>query len=162
VNTVYLSIGTNIGNLTENLKTCLFLLEKAGIKAMRLSGVYMTEPVGVKNQPDFNNICLETVSDMPPESMLLSLKAIEFEMGRIKGGHWGPRIIDIDILFYSNIIINSPALKIPHPEIANRRFVLEPLSELASEFKHPVLGMTIIELLNKGNFSEKCNRIGEL
>jgi len=159
---IYLSLGSNIGNKTENIKTALNLMEQNGIKAAKRSGLYVTEPVGMKNQQDFNNLCIETELDMAPDKLLSVIKKIELSMGRIKDGHWGPRIIDIDILFYSNIIINSPGLVIPHPEITRRKFVLEPLSEIAGNFPHPVNNLTINELLNKGVFTESTQRIGEL
>ncbi len=159
---VYLSFGSNIGNRAANIRTALELLGKKGIKADKLSGMYATEPVGMKNQPDFYNLCAETETDIGPEQLLKAIKAVELSMGRIKDGHWGPRIIDIDILFYSNIIINSPGLVIPHPEIARRKFVLQPLSELAGNHTHPVSNLTVNELLNIGNFTETTQRIGEL
>ena len=158
---VFLSLGTNIGNKKENLRTALRLLEENGVKAAHLSGLYATEPVGVKNQPDFLNLCVETELDMAPEKLLSVIKKIELAMGRIREGHWGPRIIDIDILFYSNIIIKSPGLVIPHPEISVRKFVLEPLSEIAGDLVHPVNKLTVKELLNKGDFKESTQRIGE-
>ena len=159
---IFLSLGTNIGNKQENIKTALDLLRQKDIKIIKKSGIYLTEPVGVKNQPDFYNLCVEIETHESPESLLASLKSVELKMGRIKEGHWGPRIIDIDILFYSNIIINSPGLIVPHPEITRRKFVLEPLSEIAGEFKHPVNGLSIIQLLNNGNFTETTARLGEL
>ena len=159
---VFLSLGSNIGNKAGNLRTALELLGQKGIKPLKLSGLYSTEPVGMKNQPDFNNLCAEIDTDMAPETLLSHIKAIELSMGRIKDGHWGPRIIDIDILFYSNIIINSPGLVIPHPEITRRKFVLEPLAEIAGDLKDPVSNLTINELLNKGNFTETTQRIGDL
>lgn len=162
MNGIFLSLGTNIGNKQGNIKTALELLRQKGIKIIKQSGIYLTEPVGVKNQPDFYNLCVEIETQESPGNLLASLKRIELEMGRIKEGHWGPRIIDIDILFYSNIIINSPGLVIPHPEITRRKFVLEPLSEIAGEFNHPVNGLSIIQLLNKGNFTETTARLGEL
>ena len=159
---VFLSLGTNMGNKRSNISTALDLLEKNGIKPVKLSGLYETEPVGMKNQPDFNNLCVKAETLLEPTALLEAVKRIELDMGRIKGGHWGPRIIDIDILFYSNIIINSPGLIIPHPEIARRKFVLEPLNELAGDFLHPVDGKTVNELLNTGNFTESTRRLGEL
>lgn len=159
---VYLSLGTNIGDRKANLKTALHLLEIKGVKIAKKSGLFETEPVGMKNQQDFYNICVEADLNIPAESLLTIINMIEIEMGRTKQEHWGPRIIDIDLLFYSNIIIHSLELTVPHPEIVNRKFVLEPLSEIASGFKHPVNGLTIKELLNKGNFKERTQRIGEL
>src|ERR1035437_4475125 len=159
---IYLSLGSNIGNKPENIKTALNLMEQNGIKPVRRSGLYETEPVGMKNQPDFNNMCIETELDMAPDALLSTIKKIELSMGRIRDGHLGPRIIDIDILFYSNIIINSPGLVIPHPEITRRKFVLEPLSEIAGDFPHPANNLTVKELLNKGVFAESTQRIGEI
>ena len=159
---VYLSLGSNMGDRMANLKVALNLLENKGLKIVKKSGVFETEPVGMKEQHDFYNMCVEAELNMPAEALLTIINMTEFEMGRTKQEHWGPRIIDIDILFYSNIIIYSLELMVPHPEIEKRKFVLEPLSEIASGFKHPVNGLTIKELLNKGNFKEHTQRIGEL
>jgi 2-amino-4-hydroxy-6-hydroxymethyldihydropteridine diphosphokinase len=159
---VYLGLGTNIGNKLENLRTAIKLLTALPLKLQAVSGVYKTEPVGLKTQPDFYNICISVETLLSPDELLDKIKGIEREMGRIKADKWGPRIIDIDILFYSNIIISSEKLIIPHHEIKERRFVLEPLSEIAGEIIHPALNISVKELLKTGNFNEKVERIGEL
>ncbi len=159
---IYLCLGTNIGSRADNLRTAIHLLEKNGVTIIKKTGLYESEPVGVKSQPDYNNICLQVETQLDPEKLLETAKKIEKDMGRVRSDRWGQRIIDIDILFYKNIIIDSEKLKIPHPEIAARRFVLEPLSEIAADFVHPALKLTIKELLKNGNFSESVKKIGEL
>ena len=160
--TIFLSIGTNLGNRMENLRTAMKLIRAGGgILVDSVSGVYRTDPVGLKSQPDFYNICVNGRTQNSPDELLAGLKKIEFEMGRVKQEKWGPRIIDIDILFYSNIIIKTEALTIPHPEIASRRFVLEPLSEIAPFHVYPGREITIKELLIKGIFTENAVLTGE-
>ena len=158
---IFLSVGTNLGNRMENLRTALKLIGGCGVLVDAVSGVYRTEPVGLKSQSDFYNICVSGFTENGPDELLAVLKKIEFEMGRVKQEKWGPRIIDIDILFYSNIIINTGSLTIPHPEIASRRFVLEPLSEIAPQHMHPGREITIKELLIKGIFTENAVLTGE-
>jgi 2-amino-4-hydroxy-6-hydroxymethyldihydropteridine diphosphokinase len=159
--TIYLSLGTNMGNKPGNLKTALRLISGLPVVIEQISSIYATEPVGLKTQPDFYNICVRGSTAMTPFALLEAVKKIELEMGRVKQEKWGPRIIDIDILFYSNIIINHEVLTIPHPEIASRRFVLEPLFEIAPLFVHPGRGITIKELLTGGVFTESAVRTGE-
>jgi 2-amino-4-hydroxy-6-hydroxymethyldihydropteridine diphosphokinase len=159
--TIYLSLGTNMGNKAGNLKTAIRLISGLPVVIEQISSIYSTEPVGLKTQPDFYNICVRGSTQMTPFALLEAVKKIELEMGRVKQEKWGPRIIDIDILFYSNIIINHEVLTIPHPEIASRKFVLEPLSEIAPLFVHPGRGITIKELLTDGVFTENAVRTGE-
>jgi 2-amino-4-hydroxy-6-hydroxymethyldihydropteridine diphosphokinase len=158
---VFLSIGTNLGNKMANIRTALKLIADRYLEITSVSGVYRTEPVGLKTQPDFYNICVKGLTGKGPAELLDGLKKTELEMGRIKQEKWGPRIIDIDILFYSNIIIKNEVLTIPHPEITSRRFVLEPLSEIAPLFVYPGRDITIKELLSKGVFTENAVRTGE-
>jgi 2-amino-4-hydroxy-6-hydroxymethyldihydropteridine diphosphokinase len=115
----------------------------------KLSPIYETGPVGNKNQPWFLNCCAEFNTTEKPEEILKSCQEVERELGRTKGEKWGPRVIDVDILFYGGFILDEPNLKIPHPEIANRRFVLEPLAEIAPDFIHPILKENIKEMLRE-------------
>jgi 2-amino-4-hydroxy-6-hydroxymethyldihydropteridine diphosphokinase len=159
---ICLCLGSNVGNKKDHLVTALRLLGNAGVRITAVSGLYETEPVGLKAQPDFYNVCATAETSLDPQQLLEKIKAIELEMGRVKADKWGPRIIDIDILFYSNIIISTEKLRIPHPEITQRRFVLEPLSEIAGDFLDPASKKTIKELLKTGDFNETVARIGEL
>jgi 2-amino-4-hydroxy-6-hydroxymethyldihydropteridine diphosphokinase len=156
---IYLCLGSNLGDRKLNIKKAFDGLITCGIKVSAQSSVYETEPVGFKIQPLFYNICVEADTDIEPVPLLRILQEVESKTGRKKGEKWGPRIIDIDILFYNNIIIYSPELVIPHPEIQNRKFVLAPMSEIAGGLIHPGYNITINEMLEKGNFTEKVKRL---
>jgi len=157
---VYLCLGSNLGDRAANLRKTLALIEKAGIKVEAKSSIYETEPYGIKNQPFYLNGCIKTAAGLQPEEMLNKLKEIEVQAGRIPGPKWGARIIDIDILFYDNIIIRQENLIIPHPEIQNRRFVLAPLCEIARDYIHPVLKKTVKQLIDDLKADETAAMIG--
>ena len=148
---VYIGVGSNIGDRYGQIDTAQFFLEKKGITIKRVSPPYETEAVCKpgERQPKFINGVFEVETDLSPEALLDLLEGIERNVGRFHKGDWTPRTIDLDILFYGDQIIDSPRLKIPHPEIANRWFVLKPLSDLAPDFPHPLLKKTIRELLDK-------------
>jgi 2-amino-4-hydroxy-6-hydroxymethyldihydropteridine diphosphokinase len=162
MNNVYFSIGSNIGNKKENLKNAINLLQKNNINIKKISSVYKTEPIGIKKQPYFYNICVKAKTDLTPQKILKIIKKIEKKLGRTKNIKWGPRIIDIDILFYNNIILYAKNLKIPHPEIKKRKFVLIPLYEIDKKIYHPVEKKTIKNMLKNKNLKEKIIRIGVL
>lgn len=159
---VYFSVGSNIGNKKNNLKVALKLLKKNKIKIIKISSIYKTEPVGCKNQPYFYNICIKAKTNLKPIDLLYKLKKIEKQMCRKKTIKWGPRIIDIDILFYNNIILINKNLKIPHPEIEKRKFVLIPLYEMEKNLYHPIKNLTISDIIKKKKLKEKVIRIGAL
>lgn len=144
----YIGIGSNLGNREENCEKAIYLLEQKGIKVTKRSSFYETEPWGVKEQPKFINMAVEIETYLKPEELLRTIKEIENEIGRRSSTRWGPRIIDLDILFYNDLILRTPELEIPHPLIHERDFVLKPLSEIAPDKIHPVLKKTIKELLN--------------
>lgn len=127
------------------------LSQLGGFCLERLSSWYITEPVGYKEQEWFVNGVVEGSTRLGPWELLQGLNKIESEMGRVRHLKWGPRILDLDLLFYGNQIINTPELTIPHPELHKRRFVLVPLCELTPELRHPVLGVTVTELLARVN-----------
>jgi 2-amino-4-hydroxy-6-hydroxymethyldihydropteridine diphosphokinase len=142
----YLSLGSNLGNRVANLSSAVSELSKAGsIRA--LSSLYETQPVDVENQPWFLNCVVALETSLPPRELLKVALAIESEMGRVRFKHKGPRIIDIDVLLVGDCVLEEPGLKIPHPSMQRRRFVLEPMVEIAPEAFHPVLKKTAAELL---------------
>jgi len=144
--TVYLGLGSNMGNRQENLDKALDLLSQR-LRIGEVSAVYDTEPVGNVNQPRFLNLVCQAYTTLPPESLLTLAKAIESKLGRASRKSNMPRPIDIDILFYDNRVIETPELVIPHPRLAERAFVLIPLVEIAPDLVHPVSGKNIRELL---------------
>jgi len=135
-------------NPQENCKQAAARLNAApGITVTAQSSLYETEPVGVEKQNSFVNAALEIKTDFDPEELLAALLKIEQDMGRVRRQKWGPRIIDLDLLFYGDRVIETTRLKIPHPEAARRRFVLAPLEEINPNLRHPVLDKNVRELL---------------
>jgi len=148
--TAYIGIGSNLGNREENCDKSIQLIEEdSRIKITKRSSMSETEPWGIKDQPKFINMAVEIVTDLKPKALLSLLKKIETESGRSPGRRWGPRVIDLDILFYDDLVLKIPGLEIPHPEICKRDFVLIPLKEIAPEKLHPVLKKKIKELLQE-------------
>ena len=144
----YIGIGSNIGNKIENCKKAIDLLkENQHIEVTKTSGFYEAEPVGYKEQEWFVNCAVEIKTDLIPHELLLLCHTIESKLGRERKIKYGPRIIDLDILLYNNDIIDKADLKIPHPEMHKRGFVLKPLSDIAPDAVHPVLKKSIAELL---------------
>ena len=144
---VYISIGSNLGDREENCKQALRLLHTNGILIKKQSRMYETEPWGIKDQPKFINMAIETETDKKPEELLRVLKEIEKEIGRTETTKWGSRVIDLDILFYDDLILKTLALEIPHPLLHERAFVLKPLCDIAPDKKHPVTGKTVKEMI---------------
>jgi dihydroneopterin aldolase/2-amino-4-hydroxy-6-hydroxymethyldihydropteridine diphosphokinase len=147
--TVYLSIGSNLGSRKENCKRAVALLKKKGIAVSKLSSMIETEPWGIEQQQKFINLAVEIITELRPGELLRCLKEIEAELGRAETIRWGPRIIDLDILFYNDTVINLPGLVIPHTGVNEREFVLKPLSEIAPDKIHPVLNKSVRELLQE-------------
>ena len=144
--TAYLCLGSNLGDREANLNQALLLLSGKVI-VKKLSSVYQTRPVGDEEQPMFLNMTCQVATSLDPGELLRLVKALEAKMGRKPGGQINsPRIIDIDILFYDARIIKTGELTIPHPRLAERAFVLIPLSEIAPGLVHPQLGRKIAEL----------------
>ncbi len=144
---VFLGLGSNLGDREKNIKEALRRLQESGMaREIKISSLYEAEPVGVKNQPFFLNAVLRMETDLSPQDLLDALQALERQLGREKGRKWGPRIIDLDILLYRNLVMKEKDLEIPHPLLAERSFVLIPLAELAPETIHPVLKKTVSAL----------------
>lgn len=146
---VYIGIGSNLGDRKANCMRAIELLAGKGIVVRKESSLYETDPWGDKNQPKFLNMAIEIETELKPRDLLGILAGIEKELGRKKSHKWGPRIIDLDILLYNSITIDQDDLKIPHPFMHERDFVLKPLYEIAPDVKHPVLNLSIGELLQK-------------
>jgi 2-amino-4-hydroxy-6-hydroxymethyldihydropteridine diphosphokinase len=151
---VYIGIGSNLGDRRENCLHAIELLQKKGIIVTKRSSLYETEPWGLKDQPRFLNMAIEIETGLEPAALLRILKGVERELGRPKAHEekslkWAPRIIDLDILLFDNIILNEDNLKIPHPLMHKRDFVLRPLCEIAPDIKHPLLKVSIIDLLQQ-------------
>ena len=144
--TIYLSLGSNLGDRAENLRAAVEALAPE-IRVIKKSSIYETPPWGVREQPPFLNQVLLTESNLPPRALLRFLKEREKILGRVPSFRYGPRLIDIDILFYDDLLLESPTLTLPHPRIPERAFVLVPLVELAPNLRHPALGKTMQELL---------------
>lgn len=142
----YLSLGSNLGNREQNLKEAVRRASTLG-RVVAVSSFYETEPVEVTDQPWFLNCVLALETTAEPAQLMRELLRIEHEMGRQRLVKKGPRSIDIDILLFGNAVVNTPDLTIPHPEMTRRRFVLEPLAEIAPELLHPVSQKTVTRLL---------------
>ena len=146
--TIYLSLGSNIGNRKNNLEKALTELSKNNIRKIKISSFYETEPVGPK-QRNFYNVAGKFKTTLTSQDLLKTVKQVESKLGRTKTYHWGPRVIDIDILFYGKQIIKTKNLIIPHKEIKNRAFVLVPMKEIAPNFVHPIYHKTIKRIYNE-------------
>ncbi len=146
--TVYLSLGSNVGDRERHLQAAIDRLHAPDFRVRRLSPVYETEPMDRPNQPWFLNLALEAEAGLFPRVLLGRIRKIERELGRRRATPKGPRTIDIDILLFGRFVLHTPELVIPHPRLHERRFVLEPLADLAPDLRHPVLGVTMRELLS--------------
>jgi len=144
-NTAYLSLGSNLGDRAANLNAAIARLRTLG-KVLQVSSLYETEPVEFTAQPWFLNCAVELDTEKTPEELMAGVLEIEQQMGRTRTQKKGPRSIDIDILLFGNLTVDTKGLTIPHPALHERRFVLEPLAEIASGVRHPALKRTIREL----------------
>jgi 2-amino-4-hydroxy-6-hydroxymethyldihydropteridine diphosphokinase len=148
---VYLALGSNIGDRERNLQEAVQLLGESGVQAGKMSSIYETEPVDFLDQPWFLNAVLEAETQLSPVQLLAALRSIESRMGSKKAFAKGPRLIDLDILLFDDVRMETPELQIPHPRMLQRNFVLVPLVEIAPALRHPVWPKSAAELLASSN-----------
>lgn len=144
-----IGLGSNLGERDKNIRTALEKMQEKGIELLRVSSVLETEPYGYTNQPKFLNAVCLVETNLTPDQLLDVLLEIEKEIGRVRERKWGPRIIDLDIIFYEDLVLESERLIVPHPDMHNRWFVLAPLAEICPDYVHPKLKKTVRELLQE-------------
>jgi 2-amino-4-hydroxy-6-hydroxymethyldihydropteridine diphosphokinase len=157
---VYLSLGSNIGDRAAYLNAAIAALPGAGLRVLKVSAFYETEPVDYLQQDWFLNCVVEGETDLPGGTLLAQLRAIEAKMGSKKAIAKGPRILDIDILLYGDETIATAELQVPHPRMTQRRFVLVPLAEIAPDLSHPSWHATAAELLAATSDQSEVRRVG--
>lgn len=161
---VFLGLGGNLGEPLELFRQARQrLLEHPQIAELKSSALYRTPPVGgPAGQPDYLNAVLELETDLSAGELLVLCQALEHEGGRTREIHWGPRTLDIDLLFFANVVSAEPELTLPHPRLHLRRFALEPLKDLAPGFRHPLLDRSVVDLLAELPLEAGLSRIKEI
>lgn len=149
-------MGSNMGNRMEYLRLATTYLATEQIQVIEESSIYETAPWGSQNQSWFLNVVLEIVTQKSPDELLKTLLSIEESIGRVRTEKWGERIIDIDILYFDDVVLSTQRLTIPHPEIQKRRFTLVPMAEIAPMMMHPILGKNQLQLLAECNDLLDC------
>ena len=143
----YIGLGSNLGDSNKAIETALNWMEQSGLIVIKVASIIKTPPYGGVDQPDFSNTVCSVETNLPPLKLLETLKEIERKMGRTPTVRWGPRLMDLDILLYDDLVMKSDSLIIPHADMLNRLFVLEPLVEIAGDLLHPISGKAIREEL---------------
>ncbi|MDS1003837.1 2-amino-4-hydroxy-6-hydroxymethyldihydropteridine diphosphokinase [Clostridium sporogenes] len=149
MHTVYVAFGSNIGEKENYIKRALEKIEEREIKIIKVSPIYETEPYGVLDQDSFLNGVVKIETNLTPENLIKELLLIEKQLDRVRERRWGPRTIDLDIIFYDDLIINEKNLIIPHKDMGNREFVLKPLCDIDENFIHPVLKKSVRQLYDE-------------
>ncbi len=158
----YISLGSNTGDRLGSLRSAVGELRSMlDLEVRKVSSCYETEPVGLKDQPDFLNAVVEVRTSLFPAELLRRLKIVEQRLGRTTGVRWGPREIDLDLLFWGDQMLTGPPIDVPHPEARNRRFVLTPLAEIAPFVNDPRTGKRFIDLLEECPGQERVTAIQE-
>ncbi|MCR1973397.1 2-amino-4-hydroxy-6-hydroxymethyldihydropteridine diphosphokinase [Clostridium sporogenes] len=149
MHTAYVAFGSNIGEKESYIKRALKKIEERGMKIIKVSPIYETEPYGVLDQDSFLNGVVKIETNLIPEDLIGELLNIEKQLDRVRERRWGPRTIDLDIIFYDDLIINEKDLVIPHKDMENREFVLKPLCDIDENFIHPVLKKSVRQLYDR-------------
>lgn len=157
-NSAYIALGSNMGDRRNNLVKSLDLLfTEPGIKLLACSSIYETEPVGGPDQGPFLNACLAVKTDLPPVKLLKHMLSVEDKMKRVRQQRWGPRIIDLDLLVYADLVMDTPFLQLPHPRLTERDFVLIPLAEIAPDLIIPGKNKSTGQFLAERNTNNMVN-----
>ncbi|KOM98598.1 2-amino-4-hydroxy-6-hydroxymethyldihydropteridine pyrophosphokinase [Clostridium botulinum] len=149
MHTAYVAFGSNMGEKENYIKRALEKIEERGMKIIKVSSIYETEPYGVLDQDSFLNGVVKIETNLTPEDLIGELLNIEKQLDRVRKRRWGPRTIDLDIIFYDDLIINEKDLVIPHKDMENREFVLKPLCDIDENFIHPVLKKSVRQLYDE-------------
>lgn len=158
---IFLSLGSNLGNREDNLRRAVELLQR-DIQITAMSWLYETDPVGVTEQPSFLNLVVGGATSLEPVELLRMVKRIEDEVGRRPTYRWGPRILDIDILLYGDLVVDTPELVLPHREMSRRAFVLVPLTEIAPDVIEPAARLTVRQLCDRMTGTFQVRRLRPL
>ena len=158
MNKVFIGIGSNLGDRISYCKQAIGGISRFA-RITEASSLYETDPVGNEDQPEFINCVAEIDTELSPQELLNQLNMVEEKLGRVRDEKWGPRTIDLDIIFYGQDVIEDENLEIPHPRAHLRRFVLEPLCDIAPDFVHPKFNVSVLELLNKIRDDKRVTKI---